>query len=86
MMLDGLKKRLKRAKGAWVDEFPHLLWAYRIMSRRPTGKMPFALTNGKEVVIPLEAGLPTMMTNIAEHGLKEKAFSADLHLAEDRRE
>ena len=61
--MDGLKKRLEEAKGKWVDELPHILWAYRTTLRRSTSENPFSMTYGFEVVIPLETALPTMRTN-----------------------
>ena len=29
VIVNGLKKRLDDAKGRWVEELPHVLWAYR---------------------------------------------------------
>ena len=29
VIANGLKKRLDDAKGRWVEELPHVLWAYR---------------------------------------------------------
>ena len=40
-----LKKRLDKAKGKWVDEIPHVLWAYRTTP---------------EAVITLETGFLTL--------------------------
>ena len=28
-ILDGLKKRLEKAKGKWAEELPSVLWAYQ---------------------------------------------------------
>ena len=61
-LLTALKKRLDSAKGKWVEELLGVLWAYRTMTRKPTGVSPFALTYGMEVVIPTEIGLPTVCT------------------------
>ena len=30
VIVNGLKKRLDDAKGRWVEELPHVLWAYHI--------------------------------------------------------
>ncbi|XP_038690528.1 uncharacterized protein LOC119989207 [Tripterygium wilfordii] len=54
-----LEKRLEKAKGAWADELPGVLWSYRTTSRTPTGETPFSLAFGSEAVIPVEAGLPS---------------------------
>ncbi|XP_016185729.1 uncharacterized protein LOC107627411 [Arachis ipaensis] len=54
MILVGLKKRLQEAKGAWVEELPQLLWAYRSTPQSATGKTPFRLAYGIEAMIPVE--------------------------------
>ena len=56
-MLKIIKSRLVRAKGAWLEELPSVLWAYRTTARTPTGEIPFNLTYGTEAVIPVEVGL-----------------------------
>lgn len=61
-ILDGLKKRLEKAKGKWAEELPNVLWAYRTTPRRSTGETPFALAYGMEAVIPLEIGMPTIQS------------------------
>ena len=63
VIVNGLKKRLDDAKGRWVEELPHVLWAYRTTLRWLMGETPFAMTYGAEAVIPLEANFPTPRTN-----------------------
>ncbi|XP_052197300.1 uncharacterized protein LOC127804473 [Diospyros lotus] len=53
-ILHGLKTRLEGAKGAWVEELPTVLWAYRTTSWVSTGKTPFNFVYGTEVLIPVE--------------------------------
>ena len=45
------------AKGAWPEELPNVLWAYRMTARTPTGETPFKLTYGTKAVIPVEVGV-----------------------------
>ena len=45
------------AKGAWLEELPSVLWAYRTTTRTPTGETPFNLTYSTEAVIPVEIWL-----------------------------
>ena len=52
VIMDGLKKRLKEAKGKWVDEFPHILWTYHMTPRRYTGETLFSVTYGSEAITP----------------------------------
>ena len=61
--MEGLKKRLNEIKGKWVDELPHILWAYRTTTRKKTGKTPFSMSYGSEAIISLEIRIPTMRIN-----------------------
>ena len=61
-LLSALKKRLKKAKGKWVEEFSDVLWAYQTTLRRPLGNTLFTLAYGIDVVIPTEIGMPTALT------------------------
>ena len=56
-MLRLIKSHLVGEKGAWPEELPNVLWAYRTTTRTPTGETPFNLTYGAEVVILVEVGL-----------------------------
>ena len=47
-------------KGAWPDELPNVLWAYRTTTRTPTGETPFNIMYGIEAVIPVEVGVTNM--------------------------
>ncbi|XP_024039207.1 uncharacterized protein LOC112097847 [Citrus clementina] len=57
-----LKTRLGEKKGAWVDELPGVLWAYRTTHKTATGETPFALAFGHEAVVPAEIGVGTHRT------------------------
>ncbi|KAK3040023.1 hypothetical protein RJ639_027334 [Escallonia herrerae] len=59
-ILQGLKRKLDDAKGAWVDELPKVLWAYRTTPHSVTGETPFLLCFGTEALLPVEVGLPTV--------------------------
>ncbi|KAK3020068.1 hypothetical protein RJ639_004068 [Escallonia herrerae] len=59
-ILQGLKKKLNEAKGAWVDELPKVLWAYRTTPHSVTGETPFSLYYGTEAMLPVEIGVPTI--------------------------
>ena len=51
------KTKLDNTKGAWPEELPNVLWAYRTTARTPTGETPFRLTYDTEAVIPMEVGV-----------------------------
>ena len=86
VLLDGIKKRLDRAKGRWAEELPSVLWAYRTTPRRSTSATPFSLAYGMEAVIPLEVGLPTLRSELCDQGLNNLNVARELDLAEERRE
>ena len=67
-ILDGIKKRLDKSKGRWVEELPLVLWTYRTTPQRSIGETLFSLADGTEAVIPLEAGIPTICTSVVEQG------------------
>ena len=55
-------RKLDGAKGAWVDELPRVMWAYRTTCRISTNQTPFSMTYGMEAVIPTEIGEPSFRT------------------------
>ncbi|XP_030940084.1 uncharacterized protein LOC115965011 [Quercus lobata] len=59
-LLKIIKARLDDANGAWLEELPNVLWAYRTTTRTPTGETPFRLTYGTEAVIPVEMGITSI--------------------------
>ena len=56
-LLKIIKTKLDDAKGAWPEELPNVLWAYRTTARTPIGETPFKLTYGIEAVILVEVGV-----------------------------
>ena len=83
---DNLKKKLERLKGAWVDELPKVLWAYRTTSRSATGETPFAMAFGVEAVIPAETGLPSYRVENFDEATNADQIAAELDLVEEKRE
>ena len=67
-LLKIIKTKLDDAKGAWQEELPNVLWAYRTIARTPTRETPFRLTYGTEAVIPVEVGVTS---------IRRKAFSEE---------
>ena len=84
--MNGLKKRLDDAKGKWIEELPHVLWAYRTMPRKSTRETPFSMTYGAKVVIPLENGFPTMRTSTFTSDGNDELLKKSLDLVEEWRE
>ena len=59
-----IKTKLDDAKGAWPEELPNVLWAYRTTARTLTGETPFRLTYGTESVIPVEVGVTSIRREV----------------------
>ncbi|KAL0420618.1 UNVERIFIED_CONTAM: Ribonuclease HI [Sesamum latifolium] len=69
ILVQGIKKRLDRAGGTWVEELTSVMWSYRTTPRGSTGESPFTLVYGTEAVIPVNLGMPhteyfTLMNSI----------------------
>jgi transposase InsO family protein len=58
LIYNGIKKRLlsplEKAKHAWVDELPSVLWSLRTMPNAATQETPFFLVHGTEAVLLVE--------------------------------
>ena len=59
-LLKIIKAKQDDTKGAWPEELPNVLWAYRTTARIPTGETPFRLTYGTEAVLPVEVGVTSI--------------------------
>lgn len=56
-IVKGIKKRLVKLQGSWVDELQHILWSYWTPIQTPTKETSFSLVYGCEVVTPIEVGV-----------------------------
>ncbi|KAL5547756.1 hypothetical protein UlMin_002987 [Ulmus minor] len=81
-----LKKKLEKSKGAWVDELPLVLWAYRTSFRAATGETPFSLAYGVEAVIPIEISLPTFRVDNFDEESNAVLLALATDLLEEKRE
>ncbi|XP_019176073.1 PREDICTED: uncharacterized protein LOC109171496 [Ipomoea nil] len=85
-ILDGLKKKLEVAGGAWVEELDGILWAYRTTPRRATGETPFALAYGFEARAPVEVIIPSRRVEEFESEQNELHQRVDLNFLDEKRE
>ena len=76
MLLKIIKTKLDNGKGAWPEELPNVLWAYRTTARTPTEETPFKLTYGTEAVIPVEVGV----TSVRRETFNEECNGDELRL------
>ena len=84
--MDGLKKRLEKAKGKWVDELPHVLWTYSTTPRRSMSETPFSMVYRSEAVIPIETGFPTPRSDQPLGDGNKQFLAHSLDLTEELRE
>ncbi|KAK3019242.1 hypothetical protein RJ639_005277 [Escallonia herrerae] len=82
-ILQGLKKKLSEAKGAWVDELPKVLWAYRTTPHSVTGETPFSLCYGTEAMLPVGIGVPTIRALHFSELNNDVGLRANLDLVEE---
>jgi len=81
-----LKKRLGEAKGAWVDELPQILWAYRCTPHGTTGESPFNLTYGTDAMLSVEVGEPTLRREMQNLDMNCGRMQEELYWTTERRE
>ena len=77
---------LDDVKGKWVEDLPHVLWTYKITSRRSTGETLFSMTYGAEAVIPLEIGFPMTRTSSFNPKDNDDQLTRSLDLIKEKRE
>ena len=85
-ILHGLKARVDKADGSWVDELPSILWSYRTTRRGSTGETPFRLCYGSEALIPVEIGVPTLRVEHFDPESSEQGLRNNLDIVEELRE
>ena len=48
IIMNGIKKKLKKVKGKWVKELLNVLWVYQTTPGKAMNEMPYALAFGFE--------------------------------------
>ncbi|XP_073120617.1 uncharacterized protein [Henckelia pumila] len=84
-LVQGLKTRLGKEKGNWVDKLPSVLGAYRTTPREGTKKTPLSLVYDNEAVLPVEIGMESSRVMFYDEDNGEIRFT-DLDLVEEKRE
>ncbi|KAJ9564345.1 LOW QUALITY PROTEIN: hypothetical protein OSB04_000311 [Centaurea solstitialis] len=84
VIINSIRKRLKEAKGKWVEELPSVLWANRTTPRASTGQTPYSLVYGCEAVLPIEAQLPIARSRTYDQNAINLSY--DLDALEELRE
>ncbi|GKA59274.1 reverse transcriptase domain-containing protein [Tanacetum coccineum] len=83
---EGIKARLGKGNKNWIEELPHVLWAYRTMIKSSHDDTPFSLTYGTKSVIPAEIGMPIYRTSAVDAIHNDEELRLNLDLLEKRRE
>jgi len=80
VLLRGLKRRLEKAKGAWAEEVPRIVWAYHTTPQSSTMETPFSLVYGSDAMIPVEIheSSPHFLGFVAEESNEERKVNLDL--------
>jgi ribonuclease HI len=84
-ILNGIKKKIEGAKGAWDEELPGVLWATRTTVKESTGHTPFSLVYGSEAVLPVEIGIPSTRITFYDHDDNAAAKRVNLDLLPETR-
>ena len=79
MLLKIIKAWLEEAKGAWPEEFPNFLWAYRTTAGTPTGETPFKLTYGIEAIIPVKVEVTSMRREVFSEDSNDVQLTVNLN-------
>ncbi|XP_043696656.1 uncharacterized protein K02A2.6-like [Telopea speciosissima] len=83
ILLDGIKKKLKTAKGLWAEELPNILWAYRTTTRLATGETPFMLAYGTKAILPVEIGETSMRIQLYNPEINNEELRTNLDSLEE---
>jgi len=79
-LLRGHKRRLDKAKGAWAEEVPRIVWAYHTTPQSSTMETPFSLVYGSNAMIPVEIheSSPRFLSFVTEEFNEERRVNLDL--------
>ncbi|XP_075091895.1 uncharacterized protein LOC142172038 [Nicotiana tabacum] len=79
-----MKKKLKDAKGLWLEILPEVLWAYRTTLKTSIGEMPYSLVYGTEAVIPV--GEPSLRYYHESDTSNDESRRKELDEVDERRD
>nr|KYP75018.1 Retrotransposable element Tf2 [Cajanus cajan] len=86
VILTKLKKRLGEAKGAWAEQLPEVLWAYRCTPQSTTQETPFRLVYGSDAMIPVEIREPSFRRAHLDEPNNKAELRVNLDVVEDVRD
>ncbi|XP_020211691.1 uncharacterized protein LOC109796428 [Cajanus cajan] len=86
VVLTELKKWLSKAKRAWAEEFPEVLWAYRCTPQSSTKETPFWLAYGSNAMILVEVGKPSFRRTHFHEESNDNSLRAELDVLDEVRD
>ena len=87
MIVGNIRRNLEEKKGGWLEELLKVVWAQRTTKKKAIDESTLALVFGTEVVLPIEVGLPTLMTLVAKKVEEnQRQLTRNLDLLEEVRE
>jgi hypothetical protein len=90
LICNGIKKRLlaplEKAKHAWVDELPSVLWSLRTTPNTATQEIPFFLVHGAEVVLPVEITHEAPRIAVYDEATSTEALQDDVGALDEARD
>ncbi|XP_021755975.1 uncharacterized protein LOC110721126 [Chenopodium quinoa] len=78
LILTGLQRKLDEYKGLWENLIPEVLWANKTIEKESTGKSPFTLAYGADVVVLVEVQIPCLRIQHYEQQGNEKRMLEEL--------
>jgi hypothetical protein len=90
LICNGIKKRLlaplEKAKHAWVDELPSVLWSLRTTPNAATQETPFFLVHGAEAMLPVEITQEAPRIAAYDETTSTKALQDDVDAVDEARD
>ncbi|XP_023770200.2 uncharacterized protein LOC111918806 [Lactuca sativa] len=85
-IVNGIKKRLGKAKGNWAEEIPMVLWSYRTTPRTSTKETPFSLTYRTEAMLHMEVAVNTVRVANKDEESNAQDLRINLDILEEKHE
>jgi hypothetical protein len=90
LICNGIKKRLlvplEKAKHAWVDELPSVLWSLRTMPNAATQETPLFLVHDAEAVLPVEITREAPRIAAYDEATSTEALQDDIDALDEARD
>jgi transposase InsO family protein len=90
LICSGIKKRLlaplEKAKSAWVEELPSILWSLRTTPNVATQETPFFLVHGTEAVLPVEVTHEAPRVMAYDETTSTEALQNDVNALDEARD